>query len=109
MKCQSRGLRRSQVECTIRDPPSYLLWTALTKCSMLKMTALLDTPVNLSVIFGVAVETFTERFVETQKQLKTISYFLLKQDCTSLLLQLGASMNRQWTKTAVVEESDAPL
>ncbi len=55
------------------------LWLTLTKLKDSEKTALLDAPMKPSGLFGAAVETFTERFVEAQKQSKTISHFLPKR------------------------------
>ncbi len=55
------------------------LWLTLTELKDSEKTALLDTPMNPSGLFGAAVETFTERFVEAQKQSKAINHFLPKR------------------------------
>ncbi len=55
------------------------LWLTLTELKDSEKTALLDAPVNPSGLFGTAVEMFTERFVEAQKQSKAISHFLPKR------------------------------
>ncbi len=52
------------------------LWLTLNELKDSEKKAL---PVNPSGLLGVAVETFTERFVEAQKQSKAISHFLPKR------------------------------
>ncbi|KAL0172936.1 hypothetical protein M9458_033247, partial [Cirrhinus mrigala] len=55
------------------------LWLTLTELKDSEKTALLDAPVDPSGLFGAAVETFTERFAEAQKQSRAISHFLPKR------------------------------
>ncbi len=76
MKVMARAIGHNMGNLVVLDRH---LWLTLTKLKDSEKTALLDAPVKPSGLFGAAVETFTERFVEAQKQSKTISHFLPKR------------------------------
>ncbi len=75
-KVTARAIGRNMGNLVVLDRH---LWLTLTELKDSEKTALLDAPVNPSGLFGAAVETFTERFVEAQKQSKAISHFLPKR------------------------------
>ncbi|ROL46355.1 hypothetical protein DPX16_9090 [Anabarilius grahami] len=51
------------------------LWLTLTDMKDAEKSALLNSPVNSSSLFGSSVESFSERFTEAQKQSRAISTF----------------------------------
>ncbi len=75
-KVTARAITRNMGNLVVLD---HHLWFTLTELKDSEKMALLDAPVNPSGLFGAAVETFTERFIEAQKQSKAISHFLPKR------------------------------
>ncbi|KAI2647602.1 ORF V: Enzymatic polyprotein [Labeo rohita] len=75
-KMTARAIGRSMGNLVVLDRH---LWLTLTELKDSEKTALLDAPVDPSGLFGAAVETFTERFAEAQKQYRAISHFLPKR------------------------------
>ncbi len=75
-KVTARAIGRNMGNLVLLD---CHLWLTLTELKDSEKTALLDAPVNPSGLFGAAVVTFTERFIEAQKQSKAISHFLPKR------------------------------
>ncbi|KAL0152042.1 hypothetical protein M9458_052646, partial [Cirrhinus mrigala] len=75
-KVTARAIGRSMGNLVVLDRH---LWLTLTELKDSEKTALLDAPVDPSGLFGAAVETFTERFAEAQKQSRAISHFLPKR------------------------------
>ncbi len=75
-KVTARAIGRNMGNLVVLDRH---LWLTLNELKDSEKTAL---PVNPSGLLGVAVETFTERFFEAQKQSKAIRHFLPK--CTGV-------------------------
>ncbi len=88
------------------------LWLTLTELKDSEKTALLDAPVNPSGLFGAAVEMFMERFVDAQKQFKTISHFLPKHaDANPPALSRSSSaqhVGRQHVSSAAARREHEP-
>ncbi|KAI2666671.1 Transposon Ty3-G Gag-Pol polyprotein [Labeo rohita] len=56
------------------------LWLTLTDMRESEKAQLLDTPISPLGLFGDAVGSFSEKFLEAQKQSKAMSHFLPKRD-----------------------------
>lgn len=76
------------------------LWLSLTEMRDLEKARLLDAPISPHGLFGDDVGSFSEKFLETQKQSKTLSHFLPKRVAAPPQRYLSSSSRRPYAASS---------